>query len=153
MKARYRIIGIALLVGLLALIRYFEQELFYDPLIHFYKSDYLNDKIPHFLAGELLLNVFLRFSLNTMISLGIIYVAFFDKNIVKFSLLLYILLFIICFSAFSFLILTIENENFMALFYIRRFLIHPIFVIILLPAFYYYRLKNSGRYGSLRPRL
>lgn len=149
MKARYRIIGIAFLVVLLVLIRYFEQELFYDPLIHFYYSDYLNNKIPHFLTGELLLNVFLRFCLNTLISLGIIYVAFFDKNILKFSFLLYILLFIICFSAFSFLILTIENENFMAIFYIRRFLIHPIFVIILLPAFYYFRLKNYGKYRRI----
>lgn len=145
-------IGISSLVILLALIRYFEQDLFYDPLIHFYHSDYLNNKVPHFLSGQLLLNVLFRFSLNTIISLGIIYVAFLDKNIVKFSFLLYLLLFMICFSAFSFLIFTIENENFLALFYIRRFLIHPVFVIILLPAFYYYRLINSGRYGRLNSR-
>lgn len=152
MKSRYRIIGVSFLVVLLVLIRYFEEDLFYDPLIQFYQSDYLNNRIPHFLTGPLLLNVLLRFSLNTLISLGIIYVSFFDKNIVKFSFLLYIMLFLICFSAFSFLILTIENENYMALFYIRRFLIHPIFVIILIPAFYYYRLNSSGRYGRLNSR-
>lgn len=143
MGIKYRIAIISLLVGLLVLIRYFEHSLFYDPLIEFYQSDYLNDKVPDFITWKLLANVFLRFSLNTGISLAIIYVAFLDKNILKFSFLLYVLLFTACFSGFAFLILTIENENFMALFYLRRFLIHPIFVIILLPAFYYFRLNNS----------
>ncbi len=143
MKIRYRIAIISLLVGLLVLIRFFEHSLFYDPLIEFYQSDYLNDKVPHFITWKLLANVFLRFLLNTAISLAILYVSFLDKNILKFSVLLYILLFMVCFSGFTFLTLTIENENFMALFYLRRFLIHPIFVIILLPAFYYFRLNNS----------
>ncbi|CAM4309577.1 exosortase F system-associated membrane protein [Gillisia limnaea] len=143
MEIRYRIAIISLLVGLLVLIRFFEHSLFYDPLIEFYKSDYLNDKVPNFITWKLFANVFLRFLLNTGVSLAIVYAAFLDKNILKFSFLLYALLFIGCFSVFTFLILTIENENFMALFYMRRFLIHPIFVIILLPAFYYFRLKNS----------
>lgn len=143
MGIKYRIAIISLLVGLLVLIRYFEHSLFYDPLIEFYQSDYLNDKLPNFITWKILANVLFRFLLNTGISLAIIYVAFLDKNILKFSFLLYVLFFTICFSGFAFLILTIENENFMALFYIRRFLIHPIFVIILLPAFYYFRLKNS----------
>ena len=142
MDLKYRIFGIGLLVGLLVLIRFFEHSLFYDPLIDFYQSDYLHDRIPNFITWKLLANVFLRFFLNTGISLAIVYVAFLDKNILKFSFLLYALLFTACFSGFAFLILTIENENFMALFYLRRFLIHPIFVIILLPAFYYFRLKN-----------
>lgn len=143
MGVKYRIAIISFLLGLLVLIRYFEHSLFYDPLIEFYQSDYLNDKVPDFITWKLLANVFLRFLLNTVISLAIIYVAFLDKNILKFSFLLYVLLFTACFSGFAFLILTIENENFMALFYLRRFLIHPIFVIILLPAFYYFRLNNS----------
>ena len=142
MKARYRAAGISLLVGLLVLIRYFEMSLFYDPLIDFYQSDYLHDTIPHFQTTKLLLYTSLRFFLNTVISLAIIYVAFLDRNILKFSMLLYVVLFGICISGFAFLIYTIENQNYMALFYVRRFLIHPVFVIILLPAFYYYRLNN-----------
>lgn len=145
MKARYRIVGIGLLVGVLVLIRYFENKLFYDPLINFFKLEYLHDNLPIYEAGKLLLHTTLRFLLNTIISLAIIYVAFFDKNILRFSGLLFLLLFLICFPVFFFLIYTIENQNFMALFYVRRFLIHPIFVIILLPAFYYYRLVDRRR--------
>lgn len=144
MKARYRILGIGVLVILLALIRYFESSLFYDPLLQFFHSDYLRDSTPHFETTELLVNVFYRFFLNSLISLTIIYIAFLDKNILKFSFLLYLILFAICFPIFMFLIFTIENNNFLALFYVRRFLIQPIFVIILLPAFYYYRLKTRN---------
>lgn len=151
---QYRIAGIGLMVILLVLIRFFEHSLFYDPLLQFYKSGYLHGNIPHFEEWRLLFHTAFRFALNTMISLAIIYVAFLDKSILKFSLLLYLVLFCICFSGFMFLIYTIENENFMALFYVRRFLIHPIFVLILLPAFYYYRLmsrKNGRNPGAKVP--
>lgn len=142
MKARYRIAGISVLVLLLALIRYFESLLFYDPLLQFFHSDYLQDNTPYFESTELLLNVFYRFFVNSFLSLAIIYVAFLDKSILRFSFFLYLILFALCFPVFMFLVFTIENHNFLALFYVRRFLIQPIFVIILLPAFYYYRLNT-----------
>lgn len=152
MKARYRIAGIGILVLLLVLIRYYEDWLFYDPLLEFYHSEYLHNKVPYFNTFELLLNIFYRFFLNSVISLGIIYIAFFDKNILKFSILLYGLLFLLGFPLLMFLILTIENQNFLALFYVRRFLIHPVFIILLLPAFYYYRLntRRSNKFESFR---
>ncbi len=144
MKARYRIAGIGILVVLLALIRYFQNSLFYDPLLEFFYSDYLHDKTPYFETTELLINVFYRFFLNSLISLAIIYVAFLDKSILRFSFFLYLILFSVCFPIFMFLIFTIENHNFLALFYVRRFLIQPVFVLILLPAFYYYRLTTRN---------
>lgn len=150
MKRSFRFLIIGFLVLLLVLIRYFEGRLFYDPLLHFFHSDYLQDRIPHFETTRLLLNVVFRFLLNTIISLGIIYVAFLDKSIFKFSVLLYSLLFFIGFAVLMFLILTIENQNYLALFYVRRFLIHPVFLLILLPAFYYYRLnrRRSNKFKS-----
>ena len=36
----------------------------------------------------------------------------------------------------------INETNYQAAFYVRRFLIHPVFVLILIPAFYYHRLKK-----------
>ena len=144
MRQKRRIAGISLLVILLVLVRYFEKELFYDPLIWFYQGDYLNNKIPKFDFWPLVLNVALRFFINTVISLVILYVAFLDKNILKFSALLYGILFILAGSIFIYLLLNIENEHFLALFYVRRFLIHPIFILLLLPAFYYYRLRNTN---------
>ncbi|WP_034918840.1 exosortase F system-associated membrane protein [Gillisia sp. CAL575] len=142
MKKRYKIIMISFLVILLAMVRFFENQLFYDPLLEFYEADYLHNSFPYFETGKLFANVLLRYLINTIISLGILYVTFFDKNILEFSVYLYSIFFVICFTAFVFLIFEIESENFLALFYVRRFLIHPILVLILMPAFYYYRRKN-----------
>lgn len=148
MKKRYKIIMISMLVILLAMVRYFENQLFYDPLLEFYEADYLNQSFPYFETGKLFFNVLLRYLINTVISLGILYVTFFDKNILEFSVYLFSIFFVICFTAFVFLIFEIESQNFLALFYVRRFLIHPIFVLILMPAFYYYRRKNVHKLKS-----
>ena len=141
-KRRYRIVEIGLLVLMLAAIRFFEQELFYDPLIQFFKSDYLLGIIPPMDMAKLMINLSLRFWLNTAISLAIIYISFRDLNILKFSAVLYAILYVLATLVFIFLVLNIEREHYLALFYVRRFLIHPLFLLILLPAFYYYRLKE-----------
>ncbi|MGB8705465.1 MAG: exosortase F system-associated protein [Gillisia sp.] len=143
MKKLYKILGIAVLVGLLVGVRLYEERIFYDPLICFFKADYLNGNIPVFETGPLLWNVFIRYWLNSIISMGIIYIAFLNRDILKFSLLLYSLFFIGCFLAFLVLILNVEQLPFLSLFYIRRFLIHPILILVLLPAFYYYRLRRQ----------
>jgi len=148
MKKRYKIIMISLLVILLAMVRYFENELFYDPLVKFYEADYLHNIIPKFETGRLFFNVLLRYVLNSVLSLGLLYVTFFDKNILEFSVYLYSIFFVICFTVFVFLIFEIESQHFLALFYVRRFLIHPILVLILMPAFYYYRRKNAHKFIS-----
>ncbi|WBL21941.1 exosortase F system-associated membrane protein [Zunongwangia sp. HRR-M8] len=146
MKTRYRLFLIGILVVLLASIRFFEAKIFYDPLLFFFKySDYLRDDIPDFEPGLLILNTILRYVINSLISLGIIAIAFVDRNIIKFSAVLFLLLLGIVGSVFTYLIFTIENEHFLALFYVRRFLIHPIFILVLLPAFYYYRIHKRSR--------
>lgn len=137
-----RFLQIGLLVLFLAAIRFFEQELFYDPLIVFFKSDYLLGIIPPMDMAKLMFNLTLRYCLNSAISLAIIYFSFRDFNILKFSALSYAVLYVLATAIFIFLVLNIEREHYLALFYVRRFLIHPLFLLILLPAFYYYRLKN-----------
>ncbi|WP_374707786.1 exosortase F system-associated protein [Flavobacterium sp. J372] len=41
------------------------------------------------------------------------------------------------------IVVNTEKPNLLALFYIRRFLIQPLFLILFIPAFYYQR-RNSG---------
>ena len=150
MKRRFKILWIGLLVILLAAIRYFESSLFYDPLIEFFRSDYLLGIIPPMNMAKLMMFLTLRFTMNTIISLAIIFIAFRSKSILKFSVILYGVFYIAAVIAFIFLVLNIEREHYLALFYVRRFLIHPLFLLILLPAFYYYRLtKNSRKRKSL----
>ncbi|GAA4307459.1 exosortase F system-associated protein [Pontixanthobacter gangjinensis] len=141
-KNKFRALQIGLLVLLLAALRFFEQDLFYDPLIQFFKSDYLLGIIPPMDMAKLMINLSLRYFLNTVISLAIIYVSFRDMNMLKFSALLYAILYVAATAVFIFLVLNIEREHYLALFYVRRFLIHPLFLLILLPAFYYYKLRG-----------
>lgn len=142
MKQIYRIAGIGVLVVLLVLVRLFEHRLFYDPLINFYRYDHLSGEIPETNFTKLMLHLGLRFWLNTAISLLILFVAFLDKNIVKFAALLYLIIFLAGGLVFAWLMLNLEPGTVMSLFYVRRFLIHPMFILILLPAFYYYRLQK-----------
>ena len=125
-----------LLVFLLALIRTFESW-FYDPFLDYFKTDYANLPFPDYDAIKLGFSLFLRYALNSIVSLAIIQVLFKDFMLTKFASLLYLLFFIILIIAF-FIILNLSAEaNNLLLFYIRRFLIQPLFVLLFVPAFYY----------------
>lgn len=142
MNKPLKIILLLLLAFLLVLIRMFETELFYDPLIEFYKSDYNNTPLPEINSMKLIGNLIFRFVLNSIISLAIIWVIFKEKGILKLSSFLYSIVFIGLILSFSYLFFYSEDKNLLALFYVRRFLIQPIFLLVLLPAFYFQKSKK-----------
>jgi len=142
MDKKYRIIIILLLFFVLVLVRAFELQLFYDPFIEYFKNDYLYDPIPVFSGSKLLVSLIFRYGLNTMISLIIIYVAFQNRNFVLFSVKFYLLAFIILSITFFIILKGELAHGYLFAFYIRRFLIHPLFVLLLLPAFYYKQLAT-----------
>ncbi|MGV8944958.1 MAG: exosortase F system-associated membrane protein [Lutibacter sp.] len=141
MKKSLRIFFIVVLFFMLILIRAVVQPYFYDPLLDYFKYDYLNNPIPELNFGLYFLNLFYRYFLNTVISLTIIYLVFNNLKIVYFSIKLYIIAFIgLSLLLFTLLKFDILQSNIL-IFYVRRFLIQPLFVFILLPAFYYQKLK------------
>lgn len=89
MKRLLKIMGIVILAVLLVLIRACEDTLFYDPLLEFFKSDYKIMPLPKMDSFALQTGIALRFLLNTLISLAIIWLVFKDKEIIKLSTLLY----------------------------------------------------------------
>jgi len=140
-----------LLFLMLILIRAVVQPYFYDPLLDYFKHDYLNASIPELNFGAYFLNIFYRYSLNTVISLVIIYLVFYDIKALYFSIKFYVLVFVVL-SLMLFILLKFnDTQNYLLTFYVRRFLIQPLFVFILLPAFYYQRLK-SGKTEGGRPK-
>jgi exosortase F-associated protein len=143
MKRVLNIVGVLILVLLLVLIRAFEDELFYDPLLDFFKNDYSSLPLPEMDIFALQVSVALRFFINTIISLSILWLVFRDREIIKLSVILYAILFAVFFIAFNFIVFTSEGTNsHLALFYVRRFLIQPLFLLILLPAFYFQKYKS-----------
>ena len=141
-KNRLKLVIVMLLVFLLALVRIFENALFYDPFSYYFEGDYLNLTFPEYSNVKLLLSLLSRYFLNSSISLAIIYVLFKDLPLTKFAAFLYLIFFLILIAVFFALITFSGNENNFIIFYIRRFLIQPIFVLLFIPAFYY-QIRNS----------
>lgn len=134
---KLRIALAMMLVLLLVLIRTYEDSLFYDPFLNYFKTDYYNLPLPELNNIQLFFGLVFRYFLNSSLSLAIIYVLFKDFEAVKFASILYLIFFTLLILAL-FLVLSFFGEtNKMTLFYIRRFLIQPIFLLLFLPAFYY----------------
>jgi len=127
----------------LILIRAYGEQLFYDPFIVFFKNDYLYSAIPEFEFVKLIYNIFVRYVLNSLISLGIIYIVFEKLNYLLLSIKLYILGFAILIIAYSILLGMGFEKGYLLPFYIRRFLIHPLFLLVLLAALYYDKLAGG----------
>ncbi|MEM6687091.1 MAG: exosortase F system-associated protein [Bacteroidota bacterium] len=139
MQKIWKYIAIGFLFGLLVLIRAFENELFYDPFLNFFKYDYFQGTVPAYESWALFFSHLFRYGLNMIVSLAIIYIAFENTSVVKFSTGLYVVAFVILISLYFYLIKHDLTEDYLLTFYVRRFLIQPLFVLILLPAFYYQR--------------
>ena len=139
MKKTIRIIIIVLLFVVLFLVRAFEDQLFYDPLNSYFQNDYLYKKIPLLDRWNLLLHLFYRYTANSLISLAIIHMVFSNKKIIKFSQLFFTISFLLLIITFFFSLRNNLEGGYLFTFYIRRFLIQPLFLLILLPAFYYHK--------------
>ena len=137
---RYILVFILILV--LMAIRGFEDVLFYDPYLTFFENDYLYIDNPRREVAKLVLFTSLRYLLNTLVSLGILYLIYNDKIMIKFSVVLYGLAYVLLLIPFLYFVINPRQEDYYLFFNVRRFLIQPIGLILLLPAFYYYKLNR-----------
>lgn len=142
MRNQFTYILLMILFGLLILIRFFEDELFYDPYLSFFKSDYLQIDSPNREVLKLTFYTSLRYVLNSVISLGIIFLFFRDRSIVRFSAIIYGIAYIVLLAFFLYFVIHPRQEDYYLFFNFRRFLIQPIFLLLLVPAFYYYKLSQ-----------
>lgn len=136
----YILIGVLIL--LLVLVRAYEDVLFYDPYLIFFENDYLYIDSPRREVAKLIFFTSLRFLVNTILSLGIIYFVFKDKPMLKFSTLIYGIAYVCFLIPFLYFVINPRQEDYYLFFNVRRFLIQPVVLLILLPALYYYKLKR-----------
>jgi len=138
----YKYFIVAFLFILLALIRWFENELFYDPYLLFFHNDYLYMDSPRQEVFKLVINTSFRYLLNTILSLVILYVFFKEKSLIKFSSVIYLVSYILLIVCYLYFVLDPKQENYYIFFNLRRFLIQPIILLLLFPAFYYNKLRQ-----------
>jgi len=134
-----------LLVLALVSIRIFESNLFYDPLIPYFKGNLQSMPLPKMHQIKLFASLGFRFYLNSILSLGIIHLLFKNPMSTKFALLLYLVLGSVLLISFVFMLEFFGEANKMNLFYIRRFLIQPLFLILFVPAFYYQNKMQNNK--------
>lgn len=134
---------ISFCVLLLALIRFFETQLFYDPFIAYFKSDYLQLPFPDFSFLKLIFHTFLRYVLNAGLSLAIIFLLFKDVRLTKFASLLYVFLGFLLLIALTIMLFFFDEKSNFILFYVRRFLIQPLFLVLFVPAFYFQKRQTN----------
>ena len=137
-----RYIFVVVLFLLLVAIRGFEDVLFYDPYLSFFKNDYLYIDHPRREVAKHVFFTSLRFLLNTLASLAVLFLIFNDKTIIKFSALLYVIAYVVLLIPFLYFVINPRQEDYYLFFNVRRLLIQPIGLIVLLPAFYYYKLNR-----------
>ncbi|UFH36774.1 exosortase F system-associated membrane protein [Flavobacterium acetivorans] len=142
LKHKLKITLVLILIFLFALVRAYEDYLFYDPFLNYFKSDFNGVSLPVYDPFRLFFGLLFRYSLNMLISLAMIYTLFEDESMVKFAGFLYFFFFLILIFSFYTIIYFYGETNNLILFYVRRFLIQPIFALLFIPAFYYQKINK-----------
>ncbi|MDO5510260.1 MAG: exosortase F system-associated protein [Weeksellaceae bacterium] len=134
---------VVLAIAMLFAVRAFEQQLFYDPLLQFFHTDFREAQFPEFQHGKHLLSISMRYTLNALIGIAIIHLLFRDKRHTSFALITYLLIGAICLSIYAFWLSQPQSLSYTAAFYVRRVLLQPMLLLLLVPAFYYLQLSRA----------
>lgn len=134
---------ITVLLVLIVCVRFFEVELFNDPLNNYFHSNFQKHPVPTMNYLQLIAGTSLRYLLNMVISIWLLWYLYKKETYINAALWVYLFAFGILMIAFVFLLNADSNFLKMALFYVRRFLIHPILLFILVAGFYFLRVKGE----------
>jgi exosortase F-associated protein len=143
MDSKIKYLAIAGFIAILVLVRIYERDLFYDPFLDFFNAASQNKTIPNYEGFKLFVGLFFRYLINSSCTVMIIYLVFKEKTLVRFSSYLLLSFFVILTTIFFFLIELTTNSDLVILFYVRRFLIQPLFLLLFVPAFYYQKTINN----------
>ncbi len=131
---------------LLLLVRLFEKNIFDDGLIDFFAYQYQTQNLPEISFWHSLFIDGLRYWVNSLISITLLFLLFKQKKLLQFLFILYLSAFFIITILFYIEWHHYEAGKYVHLFYVRRFLIQPILLFILIPGFIYHKSKTEGRF-------
>ncbi|WP_412850275.1 exosortase F system-associated membrane protein [Chryseobacterium sp. PMSZPI] len=127
------IIGICGLVG----VRIFEDKIFYDPFLDYFHEANKNIGFPAFKLGRLIIGHLFRFILNLGFSCLIIQGLFKNKQWTIQGAIMMIIVFAIALPIYLFCIQDKFEIGYLFSFYMRRFVIQPLIILLIVPMFYY----------------
>ena len=126
-------------VGIFGLIsvRMLEDKLFYDPFLNYFHEANKNLSFPSFEWGRLIMGHLFRFVLNLLFSCLIIQCLFKNKEWTFQGAILIALIFVITFPIYLYCVYTHFEIGYLFSFYMRRFVIQPLVLLLIVPLFYY----------------
>lgn len=134
--------GLCGLVG----VRMLEDQIFYDPFLNYFHEANKNSTFPEFEWVKLIVGHVFRFLLNLFFSCVIIHFLFKNKEWTVQGAILISIIFAITFPIYLYCIYDRFEIGYLFSFYMRRFVIQPLILLLIVPLFYYRRqmlLRNT----------
>lgn len=125
--------GICGLIG----VRMLEDAIFYDPFLNYFHEANKNISLPQFEWGKLIVSHLFRFILNLFFSCIIIHFLFKNKEWTMQGAILITIIFAITFPIYLYCIYNQFEIGYLFSFYMRRFIIQPLILLLIVPLFYY----------------
>ena len=136
MKILNFILVFAGILGLVS-VRFLEDKIFYDPFLEFFKADYKVAQVPDFIWGKLMLSHFFRFALNLIFSAIVVHFMFLNKKWTIQAVFLIAVAFLFFFPIYLWCLYSKMEIGYLFTFSVRRFVIQPIILLLIIPIFYY----------------
>lgn len=118
-------------------VRILEDQIFYDPFLNYFHIANKNISFPDFELVKLILSHVFRFILNLFFSCVIIHFLFENKDWTVQGALLISIIFAITFPIYLYCIHDRFQIGYLFSFYMRRFVIQPLILLLIVPLFYY----------------
>lgn len=144
MKIVNWIIVIIAVLGLIG-IRAVEDKIFYDPFLEYFHEANKKADFPDFEWGKLIFNYIFRFLLNLIFSVIAVHFIFKRKAWTIQAAILMILVFAVTFPIYLYCISTKFEIGYLFSFYMRRFVIQPLVLLLIIPMFYYRQKLEAGK--------
>lgn len=136
MKILNWLLVIAGICGLIS-VRMLEDRIFYDPFLEYFHEANKNIPFPQFEWGKLIVGHLFRFILNLGFSCLIIQCLFKNRQWTAQGALLITIIFVITFPIYLYCINNRFDIGYLFSFYMRRFVIQPLALLLIVPMFYY----------------
>ena len=135
------------ITGVLGLmgVRMLEDKLFYDPFLNYFHEAIKNVPFPPFELGKLIVGHLLRFILNLIFSCLIIHFWFKNRQWTIQGAILITIIFAITFPIYLYCISDRFEIGYLFSFYMRRFVIQPLILLLIIPMFYYRKQVDKSK--------
>lgn len=132
------------ILGILGLVsvRILEDRIFYDPFLNYFHEANKNIPFPSFEWGKLILGYIFRFVLNLLFSCVVIHFWFKNRQWTIQGAVLIAIIFAITFPIYLYCIYNKFEIGYLFSFYMRRFVIQPLALLLIIPMFYYRKQIN-----------